>query len=63
MKRKRTCGRCPKFERGWCVCRAEMRPPDAPVCDYGKRMMYNAYRAEWMRRKHGHKPRKGAGGK
>ena len=58
MRRKRTCGQCPKNDFGWCVVRAEIRPPDAPACDYGKRMMYDAYNAEWMRKKHGHKPRK-----
>ena len=56
MKRKRTCGRCPKFDRGWCVHRAEMRPPDAPSCGYDKRMMYNAHIAGYMREHY--KPRK-----
>ena len=58
MKRKRTCGRCPKNDFGWCVIRAELRPNDAPACDYGKKIMHNAYSAEWMRRKHGYKERK-----
>ena len=35
-----------------------MRPNDAPACDYGKKIMRNAYAAEWMRQKHGYKERK-----
>ena len=55
MRRKKKCGSCPKFDRGWCTHRAEMRPPDAPPCEFGLRQMRNAYSAEWMRRKHGFK--------
>ena len=31
-RRRRRCGVCPKFDKGWCPIRAEMRPPDAPAC-------------------------------
>ena len=58
MRRKLTCGRCPKTDFGWCVIRGELRPNDAPACDYGKKIMRNAYSAEWMRQKHGYKERK-----
>jgi len=53
MARRRKCGGCPKNDFGWCTIRAELRPGDAPACDYGLRIMRNAYSAEWMRKKHG----------
>lgn len=34
---------CPKWDRGWCVHRAEMRPPDAQACDFGLREMKKTY--------------------
>ncbi len=55
MRRKLTCGRCPKNDFGWCAIWAELRPRDAQVCDYGRKLIRNAYSAEWMRRKHGFK--------
>ena len=48
--RKKTCGRCPKSDFGWCVIRAELRPNDASACDYGKKIMRNDYMARYMRR-------------
>ena len=42
-RRRRRCGVCPKWDRGWCVHRAEMRPPDAPACDFGIAEMNRAY--------------------
>ena len=58
MPRKpRKCAVCPKFERGWRVHLATMRPPDAPSCEYGRKMMNNANVAEYQRRKHGWKKR------
>ena len=59
MSRKpRPCAVCPKFERGWCVHLAEMRPPDAPSCEYGRRKMNSQAAVEFNRRKFGYKPRK-----
>ena len=49
MARRRTCGMCPKNDFGWRVVRAELRPGDAPACDYGRKQMRNAYMAGWMR--------------
>ena len=57
MKRKRTCGRCPRWSKCYCPIKAKLMLPDAPSCAYGERMMHNAYSAEWMRRKHGYKKR------
>ena len=45
---RRPCGRCPKWDRGWCVHRAEMRPPDAPACDFGLHEMHKAYFRRYM---------------
>ena len=49
MARRLKCGRCPKIDFGWCPIRAEMRRRDAPVCDYGRKLMNNAYMAKYMR--------------
>lgn len=54
MPRKpRPCAVCPKFEHGWCVHLATMRPPDAPSCEWGRKKMNAEYSAEYMRRKFG----------
>ncbi len=59
MKRKRTCGRCPKRdENGICVIRAKWMSSLHPSCAYGRKLMRNAYVAEWMRERY--KARKGA---
>ena len=42
-RRRRRCMVCPKWDRGWCVHRAEMRPPDAQACDFGLREMKKTY--------------------
>ena len=58
MPRKpRPCAVCPKFERGWCVHLASMRPPDAPSCEYGRRAMNSARAAERNRKRFGWKKR------
>ena len=53
----RPCSKCPKFERGWCVHRAEMRPPDAPSCTYGRKLMNNETTKEINRKRFGWKKR------
>lgn len=54
MPRKpRPCAVCPKFDHGWCVHLATMRPPDAPSCEWGRKKMNAEYSAEYMRRKFG----------
>lgn len=56
--RRWTCERCPKRDKnGVCVIYAKLMVPRAPACEYGRRMIGNAYAAEWMRRRHGHKKR------
>lgn len=58
MPRKpRPCAVCPKFERGWCVHLATMRPPDAPSCEYGRKIMNSENSAEYNRKKYGWKKR------
>ena len=42
-RRRRRCGVCPKWGCCWCVHRAEMRPPDAPACDFGLHEMEKQY--------------------
>ena len=42
-RRRRRCMVCPKWDRGWCIHRAEMRPPDAPACDFGLHEMEKQY--------------------
>lgn len=42
-RRRRRCMVCPKWDRGWCVHRAEMRPPDAQACDFGLHEMTKRY--------------------
>ena len=49
MARRRKCGHCQKNDFGWCTIRAELRPRDAPACDYGRKLMDNAYMATYMR--------------
>lgn len=56
-RRPRPCAVCPKFERGWCVHLASMRPPDAPSCEYGRRAMNSARAAECNRKRFGWKKR------
>lgn len=58
MSRKvRRCVVCPKFERGWCVHLATMRPPDAPSCEWGRNAMNNEISKEINRRRFGWKKR------
>ena len=58
MPRKpRPCAVCPKFDHGWCVHLATMRPPDAPSCEYGRKIMNNENAAEYNRKKFGWKKR------
>ena len=59
MARRRKCGHCPKNDFGWCTIHAELRPRDAPACDYRRKLIHNAYMAEYMRGRR--KARKGAG--
>lgn len=47
-RRRRRCGVCPKWDRGWCVHLAEMRPPDAPGCDFGLHEMTKKYFREYV---------------
>ena len=56
-RRPRRCSVCPKFDRGWCVHRAEMRPPDAPSCEYGRKAMNNEISKEINRKRFGWKKR------
>lgn len=57
-KSHKTCEICPKrVSNGVCLIKGCWISPIHPVCDYGKRMIYNAYMAEYMRKKHGHKKR------
>ena len=49
---------CPKWSNSYCPIKAMVMLGNAPACDYGRKLMYNAYAAEWMRRKHGFKKRK-----
>lgn len=54
MSRKpRPCAVCPKFDHGWCLHLATMRPPDAPSCEWGRKKMNSEYCAEYNRRKFG----------
>lgn len=32
---EKLCGRCPKFDKGWCVVRAKCVRRDDPACQYG----------------------------
>ena len=58
MPRKpRPCAVCPKFDHGWCVHLATMRPPDAPSCEWGRKKMNAERDAENKRRKYGWKKR------
>ena len=58
MPRKpRPCAVCPKFDHGWCVHLATMRPPDAPSCEYGRKAMNSANAAAYNRKKYGWKKR------
>ena len=58
MARRRRCGACPKWMGGYCPIKAMVMLGSAPACDYGRKLMYNAYMAEYMRRRHGYKTRK-----
>lgn len=42
-RRRRRCGICPKWGKGWCIHRAEMRSPNAPACDFGLHEMTKKY--------------------
>ena len=39
-----TCGRCPKWRRGWCAIRAAMVPPMTPACEFRRRFRRRAVR-------------------
>ena len=56
-RRPRPCAVCPKFERGWCVHLATMRPPDAPSCEYGRKAMNNETTKEINRKRFGWRKR------
>lgn len=61
MRKARPCGKCPVRDgNGICVVRAKWMSALHPSCAYGRKKMYNAYMAGYMRR---YKPRKGADGK
>lgn len=53
----RQCAVCPKFERGWCVHLATIRPPNASSCEYGNKAMKNEILKETNRKKFGRKRR------
>lgn len=54
-RRRRRCGACPIWGQGWCAHRAEIRPPDAPACDFGIHEMNKKYMRDYFanRRKKG----------
>ena len=57
-RRVRRCSVCPKFERGgWCVHLATMRPPDAPSCEFGRKVMNNETTKAINRKRFGWKKR------
>ena len=57
-KSHKTCLICPKrTDNGTCLIKECWIAPRHPVCDYGRRMIYNAYMAEYMRKKHGYTQR------
>lgn len=45
----RKCGDCPKWVRCWCCIYAKWVSAGATACDYGRKLMYNAYMAAYMR--------------
>lgn len=51
MKKTKTCGDRPKWEKGWCVTFAKVMVAAALACEYGRRMIYNDYTKRYMRRK------------
>ena len=48
MSRRKTCGDCPKRVNGYCTAFAKTVTPMHPPCEYGKRMMYNAYMRKYL---------------
>ncbi|MBO7685246.1 MAG: hypothetical protein J6V72_02610 [Kiritimatiellae bacterium] len=58
-QKPRTCERCPKYSRrnSTCAIYAQYMTPNHPVCEYGRRLMANAYMADWQRKKRGSKKR------
>ena len=48
---KKKCGECPKWGKGWCAHLAKNMVAGHEACDFGRRLMHNAYMKEWMRRK------------
>lgn len=61
MSNARPCGKCPKRDgNGICVVRAKWMSPIHPSCAYGRKQMYNAYMAEYLRN---YRTKKGADGK
>ena len=57
MKR-RTCSDCPLYDpKGrWCKSYAAWTNPGSPSCDYGRKLLQNAYAREWQRRRLGITP-------
>lgn len=57
MRKAGPCAKCPKRDgNGICVIRAKWMSARHPSCAYGRKLMYNAYMAGYMREHY--KPRK-----